>query len=80
MLCHDIIAIMETTEKFSTKINKQVLSKLRGYSKRTSKNIALIVSEAVAQYLERAEVRQPFRDAAADVISEHRELLSKLAK
>lgn len=71
---------METSEKFSTKINKQVLSKLRSYSKRSNKNIALIVSEAVAEYLERTEVRQPFRDAAAEIIKDHHDLLKELAK
>ncbi len=71
---------METSEKFSTKLNKQVLSKLRAYAKRSNKNIALVVSEAVAQYLERSEVRQPFRDATAEIIKDHRELLKELAK
>lgn len=71
---------MDTTEKFATKINKRVLTRLRGYAKRNNQTISLVVSEAVAQYLERAEIRQPFRDAAKEIIDTHSELLKELAK
>lgn len=71
---------MEITEKFSTKLNKQVLLRLRSYAKRSNLKIALIVSEAVSQYLARVEVRPAFRDAARAVIDEHRDLLEELAK
>ncbi len=71
---------METTEKFSTKLNKQVLHKLRAYAKRNNSKIAQVVSQAVAEYLERVEVRPAFRDAAREVIDDHRELLKELAK
>lgn len=71
---------METTEKFSTKVNKQVLHKLRMLAKRSNKKIALIVSEALAEYLERVEVRSAFKDAAKEVIASHRDLLKELAK
>ena len=71
---------METGEKFSTKLNKQVLLKLRSYAKRSNRKIALIVSEALAQYLERIEVRQTFVSAADQVITENEELLKELAK
>ena len=71
---------METSEKFSTKLNKQVLLRLRAFAKRSNKRIALVVSEALAEYLQRAEVRPAFRDSAQEVIEEHRELLKELAK
>ena len=71
---------METSEKFSTKVNKQVLSKLRAYAKRNNRKIALVVSEALAEYLERAEVRPAFRSAVDDVVEKHKELLKELAK
>lgn len=71
---------MDTTEKFSTKINKEVLVKLRDYANSTDRSISLIVSEAVAQYLERVEVRPVFRTAVDEVIRENEELLRELAK
>jgi macrodomain Ter protein organizer (MatP/YcbG family) len=71
---------MDTTEKFSTKLNKIVLTKLRRYAKSSDKKIALIVSEAVAQYLDKVEVRPVFRDAVAELVKEHHELLKELAK
>ena len=71
---------METTEKFSTKINKKVLSDVRALARRSKKKISLIVSEALAEYLQRAEVRPAFRDAAQEIMKDHRELLKELAK
>lgn len=71
---------MDAGEKFSTKVNKHVLSKLRSYAKRSNRKIALIVSEALAQYLERIEVRKAFITAADEVIAENEELLKELAK
>ena len=76
----DIIHGMETTEKFSTKINKDVLRKLRDYSASSHKNIALIVSEAVAQYLEGVALRPVFKRAVDEVIAENELLLKELAK
>lgn len=71
---------METTEKFSTKMNKEVLAKLRDYASTSDRSISLIVSEAVAEYLSRVEVRPSFRNAVEDVIRENEELLKELAK
>lgn len=80
MTSHDIIIIMETSEKFSTKLNKQVLMRLRAFAKRSNRRIALVVSEAIAEYLQRAEVRPAFRDAVKKVVKEHSALLKELAK
>ena len=71
---------MDTTEKFSTKMNKEVLAKLRDYASTSDRSISLIVSEAVAEYLSRVEVRPSFRNAVEDVIRENEELLKELAK
>jgi predicted transcriptional regulator len=71
---------MDTTDKFSTKMNKEVLAKLREYAQASDRSISLIVSEAVAEYLARVEVRPAFRNAVEDVIREHEELLRELAK
>ena len=71
---------MDTTEKFSSKMNKGVLAKLRDYAQTTDRSISLIVSEAVAEYLSRVEVRPAFRSAVDEVVREHEELLRELAK
>jgi predicted transcriptional regulator len=71
---------MDATEKFSTKMNKEVLAKLRDYAQTSDRSISLIVSEAVSEYLSRVEVRPAFRAAVDDVIAEHEELLRELAK
>ena len=70
---------MDTTEKFSTKMNKDVLAKLREYAQSNDRSIALIVSEAVAEYLSRVEVRPIFRSTVDDVIRENEQLLRELA-
>jgi len=71
---------MDTTEKFSTKMNKEVLARLRDYAQSSERSIAQIVSEAVAEYIERIEVRPAFRSAVDAVISENEELLKDLAR
>lgn len=71
---------MDTTEKFSTKLNKEILGKLRDYAQASDRSISLIVSEAVAEYLSRVEVRPAFRNAVDDVLRENEELLRELAK
>jgi predicted transcriptional regulator len=71
---------MDTSEKFSTKMNKEVLRKLRKYAEGSDRAISQIVSEAVAEYLARIEVRPQFRNAVDEVIQEHEELLRELAK
>ena len=70
---------MDTSEKFSTKMNREVLARLREYSHTSDRSISQIVSEAVAEYLGRVEVRPAFRDAVDEVIRENEELLRKLA-
>jgi predicted transcriptional regulator len=71
---------MKTTEKFSTKMNQDVLSKLRDYAQASDRPISVIVSEAVAEYLSRVEVRPAFRTAVDEILADHEELLRELAK
>jgi predicted transcriptional regulator len=71
---------MDTTEKFSTKLNKEVLARLRDYAESSDRSISAIVSEAVAEYLARIEVRPAFRNAVDEVIRDHEELLKELAR
>ncbi len=71
---------MDASEKFSTKVNKEVLARLRDYAQSSDRSISQIVSEAVAEYLGRVEVRPAFRDAVDEVIRENEELLKELAR
>jgi hypothetical protein len=71
---------MDTSEKFSTKMNKGVLKHLREYEQSSDRSIAQIVSEAVAEYLSRVEVRPAFRNAVDEVVRENEELLKELAR
>jgi hypothetical protein len=66
--------------KFSSKIDKRVLSELREYSKQSGRNISGVLTEAVSEYLERVRVRPAFKEAASAVIDENAELLRRLAK
>lgn len=80
MIRDDIIQNMQTTEKFGTKIDKEVLAKLRDYAQASHRSISGIVSEAVAEYLSRVEVRPAFRIGVDKILAEHEELLRELAK
>jgi hypothetical protein len=71
---------MDNIEKFSTKMSKEVLSRLREYAQSADRSMAQIVSDAVAEYLARVEVRPVFRSTADAVISENAELLEELAR
>ena len=71
---------MDTSEKFSTKMNAAVLERLRDYAQTSDRSISQIVSEAVAEYLGRVEVRPAFRQAVDEVIRENEELLKELAR
>ena len=61
-------------------MNKEVLARLREYADSSDRAIAQIVSEAVAEYLTRIEVRPAFRSAVDEIVQEHEELLKELAK
>jgi len=71
---------MDTSEKFSTKMNAAVLERLRDYAESSDRSISQIVSEAVAEYLNRVEVRPSFRRAVEEVVRENEELLKELAQ
>jgi predicted transcriptional regulator len=71
---------MDKFEKFSSKMDREVLAKLRDYAESSDRSISTIVSEAVAEYLSRIEVRPIFRSAVDEVIKENEELLRELAK
>lgn len=71
---------MAQAVKFSSKIDAQVLKKLRVHSKQSGRSMTAILTDAVSEHLDRVQVRPAFRDALESVIEEHGELLSRLAR
>lgn len=71
--------IMKAT-KFATQLDEAVIERLRRFAKEQDRSISRIVNEAVATYLDRAEVRPAVRRAMDEVLDEHRELLERLAR
>ena len=67
-------------KKFATQIDETVLKDLKAYVRDADRSISSVVTEAVAEYLQRARVRPAFQKAMNEVIDEHAELLSRLAK
>ena len=61
-------------------MDEDILSDLRSYAEESQKNISVIFTEAVSQYLARIRVRPAFLDAAEDVMNDNEELLKNLAK
>jgi glutamate-1-semialdehyde aminotransferase len=66
--------------KFSSKMDADTLDALREYAREEGRTVAGVLSEAVQEYLQRRRVRPAFREAAEKVITEHDELLRRLAK
>lgn len=66
--------------KFATQLDETTLFELRKYAKSSGRSISSVVNEAVGEYLARAQVRPAFRDAMSEVLDEHADLLSRLAK
>ena len=66
--------------KFATQIDATVAKDLRAYATQTDRSISGVVNEAVAEYLQRRRVRSAFRTAMDEVLSDHDELLRRLAK
>ncbi len=66
--------------QFDTQIDEDVLSNLKTYAENAERSIPTIVSEAVAEYLKRAQLRPEFVKAMEEVLVEDAELLRRLAK
>lgn len=67
-------------KKIATQIDEKVLKDLKSYVEQTDRTISSVVTEAVAEYLQRAKLRPAFRSAMAEVLDENAELLQRLAK
>lgn len=76
---HDIVTFMKL-KKFATQIDEKVLKELRLFASSTDRSISKVVTEAVAEYLQRARVRPAFRNAMDEVLEDHADLLHRLAK
>jgi predicted solute-binding protein len=66
--------------KFATQIDEKVLKDLKSYINETDRSISSVVTEAVAEYLQRSRLRPAFRSAMDEVLDDHEELLKRLAK
>jgi predicted DNA-binding protein len=71
---------MSETVKFSSKMRPEMLEAMRAHAAEAGRTVASVLDEAVEQYLARERVRPAFRDAAEQVMSEHAELLERLAR
>lgn len=66
--------------KFSSKIDPQVLDRLRVFARQSDRPLSHVLNEAVAQYLQRSELRPAFRKALGVVLVEHESLLERLSR
>ena len=68
------------SKKFATQIDEKVLKSLKAYVSENDRSISSVVTDAVAEYLQRVKVRPAFRSAMDEVLNENEELLKRLAK
>ena len=66
--------------KFATQIDDKVLQDLKSYANESNQTISRIVTDAVADYLQKIRVRPAFQTAMDEILDEHSELLRRLAK
>lgn len=67
-------------KKFATQIDEKVLKDLKSYVSLSDRSISSVVNEAVSEYLQRSKLRPAFRNAMDEILSDHQELLKRLAK
>ncbi len=67
-------------KKFATQIDEKVLKDLKSYINQTDLSISSVVSDAIAEYLGRVQIRPAFSKAMDEVLDDHSELLKRLAK
>jgi predicted transcriptional regulator len=66
--------------KFASQVDAKVLRDLRAYAEQNDRSISSVVTEALAEYLAKAQIRPAFQTSMEEVLVEHSELLSRLAK
>ena len=67
-------------KKFATQMDEKILKDLKTYVVDADRTISSVVTEAVAEYLQRSKMRPAFRSAMDEVLNDHQELLKRLAK
>ena len=71
---------MSKAVKFASQIDENTLKELKSFVKETDRSISSVLTDAVQEYLARSRLRPAFRNAAQEVLTEHAELLRRLAK
>ena len=71
---------MSKSVKFASQIDEDTLKELKSFVKEADRSISSVLTDAVQEYLARARLRPAFKRAAQEVLSEHAELLRRLAK
>jgi len=66
--------------KFATTISPEALKELKGYAYEAKRSISDIVDEALKAHLRTVRVRPIFRSVVEEVLSQHNEVLRRLAK
>lgn len=71
---------MSDAVKFGSKMRPELLDELRRHAAESGRTLASVLDEAATQYLAHKRVRPAFREAAEQVMSEHADLLERLAR
>lgn len=66
--------------KFSSKMDAKILKALRAHAAREGRTLSAVLTASAEQYLERVATRPAFRTAAREVLDDHAELLTRLAR
>lgn len=69
-----------TAIKISSKVDEKVWADLRAHARESDRNIAGVLTEAIAEYLQRRRVRPEVMDALDASIADHERLGELLAK
>ncbi len=69
-----------TTIKISSKVEEETWNSLRALAEESQQNISGILTEAIAEYVQRRRIRPEVQDAFKTSVDENRELGELLAK
>jgi predicted transcriptional regulator len=69
-----------TTIKISSKVEEETWNSLKALAEESQQNISGVLTEAVAEYVQRRRIRPVVRDALRPSIDENRELGELLAR
>jgi predicted transcriptional regulator len=75
-----VMEVRMKPKKFATQIDEDVLRELKVFAEASDRSISKIVTDAISEYLKKAQVRKVFRSAMNEVIDDNEDLLERLAK